>query len=391
MKYLVILSILFLILIAVIFPPPATTKPPKVGGTLRAQLEGLTDAQKAELKATYIANQDFRGIFNISKYGITLEVISISKIEKGVEIFAKAWLNGEQLGFGSDGSVEIERFRIFNPPIMVPDGTFHEENRPFGGGTFLATNFKESPIEAIIETLAHTIKVSGKTGTQITPGKIGNTTSTFYPDAGKPGSTTVDGNPEHRGSASYSTAHDAADATHLDANNTNRLGVYNTVSGGLYYISRSLHTYDTSTIPDGDNIDSATLSLYAEVVDTSYIDSVSIVASTPASNNDYVLGDYDQFGTTKFATDKAYNTITVSAFNDFALNSSGLSNISKTGVSKFGHRSAEDIANTTATGAGYVLFNSTDLGGSTTDPTLVVNHSASATLSPDTSNFFMVF
>ena len=46
----------------------------------------------------------------------------IEEIEGGIQIFAQAWnLDGTQVGFGKDGTVDIERFQIINPPILVPD------------------------------------------------------------------------------------------------------------------------------------------------------------------------------------------------------------------------------------------------------------------------------
>src|SRR3990167_2105288 len=53
-----------------------------------------------------------------------IEIISIKNITDGVEVLARAWKDGEQIGFGKDGSVDVERFNIINPPILIyqPDG-----------------------------------------------------------------------------------------------------------------------------------------------------------------------------------------------------------------------------------------------------------------------------
>ena len=51
-----------------------------------------------------------------------IQIVEMVPINGGVEVFARAWdSTGKQYGFGKDGSVDLERFRIINPTIMVPD------------------------------------------------------------------------------------------------------------------------------------------------------------------------------------------------------------------------------------------------------------------------------
>ena len=73
--------------------------------------------------------------------------------------------------------------------------------------------------------------------------------------------------------------------------------------------------------------------------------------------------------------------ITTNAYNDFALNSTGLSNISKTGVTKFGMRldAERQIQNRlTAIAIPKCVFFFADTTGTAQDPKLVVVHSAPA-------------
>ena len=84
-------------------------------------MEGKSSAERANIKASEIVRKNPEGVYQDPTYGLQIKVQSISKIEGGVEVFARAWREGQQLGFGTDGSVEIERFRIFNPPVLVPD------------------------------------------------------------------------------------------------------------------------------------------------------------------------------------------------------------------------------------------------------------------------------
>jgi len=62
---------------------------------------------------------------------------------------------------------------------------------------------------------------------------------------------------------------------------------------------------------------------------------------------DYALAN---FGSTRFVdSDILISGITTGAYNDFTLNASGIANIAKTGISKFGYRHAVDIDNSAPT------------------------------------------
>lgn len=209
---------------------------------------------------------------------------------------------------------------------------------------------------------------------------LGFDTLTVYPDPLNPGTNTVDGSIQHRGGAAYATAHDAATGTGVDLTSINLLLIDNSISATLFYMSRSLMTFDTSLLTSGATISSAVLSLFGDTsgnvnADT---DSASIVASTPAANNAYAVEDYDQFGTTKLATDIGIASINTTAYNDFSLNANGISNISLTGISRFGTRTAKDISNTApSVGLNNVWFKSADNTGTTNDPKLVVTYTIS--------------
>src|SRR3990167_4031655 len=97
------------------YTPPAREK-------IRANLIGKTPAEKADYKSSKIVAMDFRQSYQIPYYynDIKVEIQSIKKIDKGIEILVRACRGNKQLGFG-DGSVEIERFKIYNPPILLDD------------------------------------------------------------------------------------------------------------------------------------------------------------------------------------------------------------------------------------------------------------------------------
>src|SRR3990167_9831546 len=91
--------------------------------TVYEQIQGKSLAEKAEIKSQEISKLDLVGEYTDPTYGVRVEIKSFSKIAGGIEVLVKAWRKSKQLGFGVDGSVEIERIRIHNPPILIPDGT----------------------------------------------------------------------------------------------------------------------------------------------------------------------------------------------------------------------------------------------------------------------------
>lgn len=109
--------------------------------------------------------------------------------------------------------------------------------------------------------------------------------------------------------------------------------------------------------------------------------SCGIVAATPASDSSLVTGDYDNFGTTRYATDLTLAGMTTGQYNDWTLNATGLAAISKTATrTKFGIRIDDDIDNTAPTWASdkfaQCSASSANAAGTTEDPKLVVTHSS---------------
>lgn|SRR3990167_5927499 len=145
-------------------------------------------------------------------------------------------------------------------------------------------------------------------------------------------------------------------------------------------LQRAFFLFNTSSLTETATISSAIFSLYFTTSDaTVAVGGGNVVASTPAANNAIVNADYAQVGSTRFSTDKTMAGITGSAFNDFALNASGIVNINKTGISKFATRSVADIDNAAPAWAagnldGHYLCNLTDAG--TNLPKLVVAYTS---------------
>ena len=108
------------------------------------------------------------------------------------------------------------------------------------------------------------------------------------------------------------------------------------------YAHRGILLFDTSPLGAGATISAATFPVRGYYKQGGWFD-INVYSSNPASNTAIAgtKGNWDSFGSTAFSTAISYdNFLTSSTFNNFAFNSSGIANISKTGISKFGLRSA---------------------------------------------------
>lgn len=343
---------------------------------------GKTHQEIAEIKAVEVSKVPLSGRRSEGEFEV--EVIKISKIDGGVQVLARAWKNGKQLGFGKDGSVDIERFRFFNPPVLVDDPNGDIERVSVNSeGVIRTRKLKEDASRALQSIVVETIRIVGKEGATIVQGKIGNTTSTFYPG--------IDGRLSYFGAATWSTARDATDA--LDTNTTETEQAFARSDGTVanFDCYRSMYNIDTSAIPDTDTISSATFSAHGSTIEAVQDDmssSMILVSSTPASDTALANADFDQGGTTSFGgiAVSAWNT---GAYNDIALNATGLAYISKTGYTNLCAKTELDRANTTPTSTAACRVSSffSDESGTSKDPKLVVVHSAdSGSASPQSGS-----
>jgi len=223
---------------------------------------------------------------------------------------------------------------------------------------------------------------------------LGFDTLTRFPDA-NPETTSVDG-VVARGGADEAWATLIAGAGNA-ANDSTTENVCVAISASattnqFSELERAIFLFDTSSLSAGASISSATLSLTGGVSKSNSLGAspdIDIYTSTPASNTALVSADFSQLGTTsQTGSPIPYATWSGSStYNDFAFNSTGLGNISKTGVSKFGARNASyDVANVAPTwvsGASSVLRTDyADQTGTSNDPKLVVNYILSITGAP---------
>lgn len=175
---------------------------------------------------------------------------------------------------------------------------------------------------------------------------------TFYPDA-DPETSSVDGRVAQANVSLTWAEIVAAAGTHSydSVAQANSICIRaDSVTNKWNQNTRGIFLFDTSGLPDNANISAATLSIYgSNKTDALTITpDVNVYSSNPASNTALVPGDYACLGSTAFSSATTYANWSTTGYNDFALNSSGIAQISKTGVSKFGLRNANYDASGTA-------------------------------------------
>ena len=375
-------------------------------GLIEAELIGKTTMEKANIKgdALSLLGKQQTETVTFADVTYTIEITDTQKVPDGVAVFARVWdEKGNQIGFGVDGTVDIERFIIINPPIMVddPNGKITRTITPAIDATATTTaqpavvrTLTENPKLALLQTLVHTIKVKGeKFGPEkIIAGKVGHTTGTFFPSAGA--ASPVDGYVGTGGVTDHVTWGAAHDATGEDSGaSASVLIIVTDKLGGVgtnYRAYRSITLFDTSTLTAGATISAATYSIWMTQKNDNQSDSVGIVQTAPASNSALANSDYSAAFTVHSDTVTASATLasmSLAAYNDFTLDATGRGWISKTGITKLGIRYRKDYIDTAShtstptSGQSDTRFSAADTAGTSQDPKLVVTYST-ASFSP---------
>lgn len=375
--------------------------PPDLSATksdtrIDSELQAMTPELRKETKL--LAIKTLTTPRTVSTESLTIEIQSVERIPDGIEILARAWdSTGTQLGF-VDGTVEIERFRFYNPPVLVPDinGTIERQYVDHHGTT--TKNFRYSPSDAMISTLEHTILVSGKPSDQIVPGKVGHTTTTVFPDA-NPETTSVDGTlirnitpteafaTIRSGNGTSASDSGAAEAAADLFAGSGAANTYQSLYRGIFF-------FDTSSIPDTDVISAATISICSRSTKIDGLGgngAVGITSGTAASNTALAASDFQNntSGTRYADTDIDVGSWAAdSTYNNWTLNATGIAAITPTGISKFASKLGFDIDNTTTgltwASSGEILARdySADQAGTSCDPKLVITHAAAASAPP---------
>lgn len=217
-----------------------------------------------------------------------------------------------------------------------------------------------------------------------------DTTTSFYPNPG----TTVDGSVLRSSSnLTWSDVRTGAGTNALDnSTSTFVCRVHSDSSSNRYStMGRGIFLFDTSSLDDSAVIISASLNLKPAVITDNFNLSLCVVSSNPASNTALANADYGNLGSTRYSTsDDDLGNYSAGSYRAIALNSSGLSAISKTGVSKYGTRSVSDVDNVEVTWVastnGQMSVYNADQTGTGDDPYLEVVYS-SATFTAAAGSF----
>jgi len=368
---------------------------------IRKLIEGKRSRkERATIKGAEIARIDMAKRYE-RPGRLQIEIVKLEPIEGGVVVYARAFHRGRQIGFGEGGVVDIERFPIYNPPILVPDENGDIVRVGTGeDGQETAYRFREDPEEAILQVIEHNISVMTNIHgpKNIQPGRIGSTTSTFYAAAGdgfawarKDSWSDVVNSPN----ASTKSGSTSGQFSHIDTEDPIYAVNWPDGSSGNHYGARLFFPFDTSALPDTDTISAATFSawLNSKALGSggqAALQYARLVQSTQASGTAIVANDYGAVGSTAgSATDINVNAASTGAYQNLTLNSTGRGWISKTGYTKFALRSGWDITNTQPSSSNYANNNAgvwamSETSGTTNDPKLVVEH-ATANAVPTTT------
>lgn len=207
---------------------------------------------------------------------------------------------------------------------------------------------------------------------------FGFLTLTAYPDAGNPGTNTVDGL-TYKADAVYATARNAATGNVL-ATNAFTTFSDNSTAAGVFETGRPVATFDTSALGGSAIISATVISWFGhDPAPTAFNDDTNCYSVVLANNNQLVAADYAiaNYGTTQFATSINYAAWDTTGYNPYTLNASGISNINKTGISAFSFRSVKEVAGTSPDGDTYISSYYADAAGTANDPKLVVTYTIS--------------
>jgi hypothetical protein len=149
------------------------------------------------------------------------------------------------------------------------------------------------------------------------------------------------------GSATWSTVHDSASG---NATNNSIIGQEASKEvDNIYYIQRGYLKFDTSILGSEAIISSSTFSCfgYGSKTGNNAQNNVSIYRSaeyTSIQNSDFGKATTEKISDTTLT----YSTFNATGWNDFLLNSAGLSNINKTGTTYIAYRNVTQDANNVA-------------------------------------------
>jgi len=216
----------------------------------------------------------------------------------------------------------------------------------------------------------------------------------YYPDAGT-GGATIDGWVSRQNAINENFATIRAGAGDMvessDTEQTIRL-LATTTNDQYESLKRFASTFDARIIPDDATIDSVVYSVYGSSKNDGLgTPEIDVVAYTGAAAT-LAASDYANFGTTVFAS-KTYADYSTIGYNDFTLDASGIANLSKSEISKYGLRLNWDTDNsfggTWSSGLNSLFqFFAADETGTSKDPKITGTYTPVATVGGNMQNIF---
>lgn len=179
----------------------------------------------------------------------------------------------------------------------------------------------------------------------------------------------------------FSTVQSASTGTSTDTATDDSIPCQDSYNGSNYVIRRGVFCFDTSSLTSGAIVSSVVFSIAGSGSATVNADTRTayIVAATPAATNTLSTSDYSLVGSTTFASMLFSSwTTTDGTYNDFTLDSNGIANISKTGITKYGVRTSGDISVSAPTGTNRIMGWFSEKTGTSKDPKVVVTYTVAS-------------
>src|SRR5262245_44178790 len=123
---------------------------------------GRTHQEFAALKAVEIGKLSHRGTLKAGQLEINVREQRVIEVgtQSALELEVQATQDGVPVGFGPDGTVDIERVRFFNAPVLIVTGTVPDVD-DLGNPCDRALT-AEDPVLAIRQALTQVIAVIAK-------------------------------------------------------------------------------------------------------------------------------------------------------------------------------------------------------------------------------------
>lgn len=375
--------------------------------TIDVLLANKTPTERKEIRRKIVAAVPLRGkvVHNTLGKDIEIEIISVEEIEgKYVEILARAWTVGKnnkrsQLGFGPNGTVDIERFRLNNPAVLVydPNGELSYD-RIGPDGNPITLKLRQDPEYNLVNSVATMAALYGKSETNIVADTVGHTLAEFLVDDAAAGSYDIN-------TYTYSCNDTWAEVTTnlATCSQTESDSAYGTVqmksdagSPNWERLVKYQFSVDTSSIAPNEVSSSTVLLGYDNSAggtsDPQNRDPTYLLFEGTFADPDAITGadilDCEDVDLSNSVAQDSWNS---AGWNVFTLNAAGLAAIDTGGSTLycFQNNFMATPASAPTWGAAnnysYVHFDSSDAnigGGTATDPRLVVDYAPAAAATP---------